>query len=80
MYDPDKVIFISFSLHMTQRVAEEAPDFTNQYLEHDKTPQMLAAMNINGMDYNYKVYQNFQRLREQYGRAHCQGNNMPDKQ
>lgn len=59
MYDPDKVIFISFSFHMTQRVAEEAPDFTNQYLEHDKTPQMLAAMNINGMDYNYKVYQNF---------------------
>ena len=59
MYDPDKVIFISFSLHITERVAEEAPGFTNQYLEHDKTPQMLSAMNINGMDYNYKVYQNF---------------------
>lgn len=59
MFDPQRVIFISFSLHITERVAEELPDFTNQYLEHDKTPQMLSQMNVNGMDYNYKVYQDF---------------------
>jgi len=57
MFDPEKVIFISFSRHITERIAEEAPDFTNQYLNGELSPEELSAMNVNGMDYGFPVLQ-----------------------
>jgi len=59
MYDPEKVVFISFSFNMTQRIAVEAPEFTNQYLEGNLPPEALDLTHINGMDYNYKVLQQY---------------------
>ena len=56
LYDPKRVIFISFSLNMCERLAALCPEFTVQYLENDMSPDQLAPLGINGVDYNYKVF------------------------
>ena len=56
LYDPKRVIFISFSLNMCERLAALCPGFTVQYLEGDKSPEELAGLGINGVDYHYKVF------------------------
>ena len=56
LYDPRRVAFISFSHHICQRIAAEAPQFINQYLEGDIAPEVLAAEGINGIDYEQKVF------------------------
>ena len=55
LYDPRRVAFISFSHHICQRIAKEAPEFINQYLEGDIAPEVLAGEGINGIDYEQKV-------------------------
>lgn len=55
MLDPKRVVFISFSKYMCDRIAAEFPEFVNQYLEGDFTPEELAADGINGFDYEKKV-------------------------
>jgi glycerophosphoryl diester phosphodiesterase len=53
LLDPSKVIFIAFSYHICQRLAEKLPEFTVQYLNGDKSPQELKAAGINGLDYHF---------------------------
>ena len=53
---PDKVMFISFSLHICERLAKELPEFTIQFLGSSKSPNELAEIGINGVDYNYTVF------------------------
>lgn len=55
LYDPKRVAFISFSHHICQKIAAEAPQFINQYLEGDIAPEVLATEGINGIDYEQKV-------------------------
>ncbi len=55
LYDPSRVIFISFSKNVCLKVAKDAPEFTNQYLSGDIAPEELHKMGINGLDYQYKV-------------------------
>lgn len=54
LYDPSRVIFISFSLNICERLAALCPGFTVQYLEDDLSPNELAAKGINGVDYSHK--------------------------
>ncbi len=56
LYDPSRVMFISFSMNVCRRVAELAPEFTNQYLNGDIAPADLHKDGINGIDYHYKVF------------------------
>ena len=56
LWDPRRVAFISFSHHICQRIALEAPEFINQYLEGDIAPEVLADEGINGIDYEQKVF------------------------
>ena len=52
LLNPKRVVFISFSLHMCEKLARELPGFTVQYLDGDLTPAELKAKGINGMDYH----------------------------
>ncbi len=56
LYDPKRVAFISFSHHICQKIAAEAPQFINQYLEGDIAPDVLATEGINGIDFEQKVF------------------------
>lgn len=56
LYDPARVMFISFSFNICKRIAEKAPEFTNQYLANDKSPEELAQEGINGVDYQFKTF------------------------
>ena len=56
LLDPERVMFISFSLHMCERLAERLPGFTVQFLGSSKSPEELAERGINGVDYNHAVY------------------------
>lgn len=56
LYNPKRVIFISFSLNICERLAALCPDFTVQYLGGDKSPEELAGLGINGIDYHYTVF------------------------
>jgi len=57
MYDPKKVMFISFSRHICEKLAAIAPEFTNQYLNGDLSPKEVKALGINGIDYEYEVFE-----------------------
>ena len=60
LYDPKKVMFISFSLDICKRIAELCPEFTNQFLEggeRDLGPQEIFDMGINGIDYHFSKFQ-----------------------
>ncbi|MCM1501624.1 MAG: glycerophosphodiester phosphodiesterase [Bacteroidales bacterium] len=50
---PRRVMFISFSRHICDRIAREMPKFTNQYLSNDYSPAQLAETGINGIDFHY---------------------------
>lgn len=56
LYDPSKVMFISFSMNICEKVAAEAPEFTNQYLSGGISPTELHKKGINGLDYHYNEF------------------------
>ena len=56
LLSPDRVMFISFSIHMCELLARELPEFTVQFLGSSLSPDELAARGINGVDYNHTVY------------------------
>ena len=56
LFDPERVAFISFSHYICQRIAQLAPEFTNQYLNGDIPPEELHLEGINGIDYQYRVF------------------------
>ena len=57
LYEPARVIFISFSYDACMYIARFAPSFTNQYLSGDKSPSELLKDGINGIDYHYSYFQ-----------------------
>lgn len=56
LLNPDRVMFISFSRHMCQRLAEMLPGYTVQFLGSSFDPQQLNELGINGVDYNHEVF------------------------
>lgn len=60
LLDPTRVLFITFSRHMCERIAKEYPLFINQYLSSDpilnEDPAIYAARKINGVDYHRKMF------------------------
>lgn len=56
LYNPKRVIFISFSFHICYRLAQLAPQFTIQYLANDRTPAELHRYGINGVDYHHNEF------------------------
>ena len=55
LFDPGRVIFISFSLSACRTLTAEAPGFTVQYLGNDRNPDEIAGYGINGIDTWYKT-------------------------
>lgn len=70
LLDPSRVVFISFSKYICDRIAAEYPEFINQYLEGDFSPEELAEFGINGFDYNSKAVLNDSTIVD---RAHALG-------
>ena len=56
LLDPERVMFISFSLYICETLAQKLPDFTVQYLGADQSPDKLAEKKINGIDFNHNIY------------------------
>ena len=56
LYDPERVIFISFNLAACKHLAVVAPEFTTQYLSGNLSPDELHAYKINGLDYHFNVF------------------------
>ena len=61
LYTPERILFISFSKHICERLAKEHPQFINQFLSSDPTginenPVNYYALGINGIDYHYKMF------------------------
>lgn len=71
LYDPSRVGFISFSKHICDLLAVRCPEFINQYLEGDISPEDLAADGINGFDYEETVL--LKKDRTMVQRAHKLG-------
>lgn len=55
LLSPSRVVFISFSKHICDLLAARCPEFVNQYLEGDISPEDLAKDAINGFDYEQDV-------------------------
>ncbi len=58
LYDPKKIIFISFSYNICKHIAANAPNFMVQYLSGNKTPDELYTDGIMGLDYHYLILLN----------------------
>ncbi len=56
LLDPERVMFISFSFHICEVLAEKLPGFTVQYLKGDKKPAKVKEAGINGIDYNFHLF------------------------
>lgn len=56
LLNPQRVMFISFSLHICRRLAEILPGYTVQFLGSSKNPNELDTLGINGVDYNHGVF------------------------
>ena len=60
LYKPERVLFISFSHHICEKVANEHPAFVNQYLSsnftRDENPSRYAQKGINGIDYFHPMF------------------------
>ena len=56
LLDPERVMFISFSLHICEVLVQKLPGFSVQYLDSNRTPDELADLGINGVDYNQAVF------------------------
>ena len=60
LYDPERVLFISFSRHICDLIAEGHPQFVNQFLStnfvKNENPELYAERGINGVDYHYKMF------------------------
>lgn len=53
---PERVMFISFSLHVCEQIARLAPGFTVQYLGSDIRPAVLKEKGISGIDSHQNVF------------------------
>lgn len=68
MFDPAKVMFISFSMHVCEEIAAKYPKFINQYLGGGIAPADLAAKGINGIDYHFcEFYSHPEWVEEAHG-------------
>ena len=56
LLSPDRVIFISFSLHACREFARLCPNFTVQYLGSNLWPSEVYANGIRGIDMNFFYY------------------------
>ncbi len=56
LLDPQRVMFISFSFHICEVMAEKLPGFTVQYLEGNKKPAKVKEAGVNGIDYHFSVF------------------------
>jgi glycerophosphoryl diester phosphodiesterase len=56
LLDPSRVMFISFSLHICEVLAQKLPEFTVQFLGSSKSPNKLSRRGINGIDFHYDVF------------------------
>lgn len=56
LYDPERVMFISFSLYMCEKIAAEHPQFMVQFLGSNMSPEKVAELGINGVDYHHLVF------------------------
>ena len=55
LLDPSRVIFISFSKYMCQRLSELLPEFDVQYLNGDLKPAAAKKAGISGIDYRHTI-------------------------
>ena len=70
LLSPDRVMFISFSLHICEVLAERLPEFIVQFLGSSKTPDKLAEKGINGIDFHHDVFtihQNWYKMARKNG-------------
>ena len=55
LLDPSRVMFISFSKYICERIAQLLPEFDVQYLEGDLKPSQVKKAGIRGIDYKYTI-------------------------
>ena len=67
---PDRVMFISFSYDACKWVAQNLPEFDNQYLEGKVDPETVHADGIRGIDYHFIA---FHKHPDWVKRAHALG-------
>src|SRR5690606_33740081 len=62
---PDNVEFILFDFNSAVYLKQQAPHFAVHYLNGDKSAEEINAVNLNGIDYHFKLFlNNFDFLKE----------------
>lgn len=53
LYDPQRVIPISFSANICKYLAQVAPEFRTQYITYNSSPRNVRYLGVRGVDYEY---------------------------
>ena len=61
LLDPSRVMFISFSKYICERLSQLLPGFDVQYLNGDLKPKRVLKAGINGIDYKHTVFRSHKR-------------------
>ena len=61
LLDPSRVMFISFSKYICERLSQLLPGFDVQYLNGDLKPKKVLKAGINGIDYKHTVFRSHKR-------------------
>ena len=62
MYDPERVMFISFGPHICEMIAAEHPQFTVMYLGFLKGPGKISRLGVDGIGYHHMMLSFCSRL------------------
>lgn len=55
LYDPQRVMFISFSFHICKEFVRLAPGFKVQYLGFTKNLRQVSEAGLDGIDFNHRL-------------------------
>src|SRR5690606_30962043 len=71
---PDNVEFILFDFDSAVYLKQQVPHFAVHYLNGDKSAEDIQAVNLNGMDYHFKLFLNNPNLLKEFQQKHLKTN------
>ncbi len=71
---PDNVEFILFDFDSAVYLKQQVPHFSVHYLNGDKSAEDIQAVNLNGIDYYFKLFLNNPDLLKEFQQKHLKTN------
>ncbi len=58
LYDPKRIMFVTFSRHILEYIAKEMPEFDVECVGNEYDPDDLYSINVTGVNYEFHTFDN----------------------